>query len=120
MLKLKAIFSKAVNVSNKLKSWKIKPSSSLLNLFKLLPFNLVISLPLIIILPDVTLSIVETTFNKVFSNVKYILDKKYEKIYVSPVFDYKTHFLNCHEFFKKKLIKVISLSEVDTKNTNCI
>lgn len=59
----------------------------------------------------------ETTFNKVFSNVKYILDKKYEKIYVSPVFDYKTHFLNCHEFFKKKLIKVISLSEVDTQYT---
>lgn len=57
------------------------------------------------------------TFNKVFSNIKYILNKKYEHFYVSPVFDYTTSFSDCHNFFKSNLIKVLSLSEVDTEYT---
>ena len=65
IVKAIAIFSYAVNVSNKLKSWKTKPNCSLLNLFNLFPFSLVISSPFIIICPDVTLSIVEIVFKSV-------------------------------------------------------
>lgn len=57
------------------------------------------------------------TFEKVFHNIKYILDKNYKHIYVSPVFDYNTSFLDCHNFFKKNLINVLSLSEVDMEYT---
>ena len=59
------MFSYAVRVSNKLKSWKMNPSSSLLNLFRLLPLSLVISLSFTIIWPLVTLSIVDMQFNSV-------------------------------------------------------
>ena len=51
MLSAIAIFSYAVSVSSKLKSWKMKPSSSLLNLFRLFPFNFVISCPFTAICP---------------------------------------------------------------------
>lgn len=57
------------------------------------------------------------TFNNIWHNIRYILDKKYEHFYVSPVFDYGTSFLDCHNFFKKNLINVMSLSEVDMEYT---
>ena len=41
IVRASAMFSYAVRVSNKLKSWKMNPSSSLLNLFRLLPLSLV-------------------------------------------------------------------------------
>ena len=61
----KAIFSYPVKVSRRLKSWKIKPNSSLRKLFKSSPFNLVISVSPKKICPEVTLSIVEIQFNNV-------------------------------------------------------
>ena len=40
IVNISAIFSSIVSVSSKLKSWNIKPNSSLLNLFRLFPLNL--------------------------------------------------------------------------------
>ena len=61
----KAIFSKAVIVSSRLNSWKIKPSSSLRKSFKASPRRFVMFFPSSKIFPVLTTSIVETQLRSV-------------------------------------------------------
>lgn len=57
------------------------------------------------------------TFDDVFNNITYLLNKNYESVYINSVFDWKTNFKNCDEFFKKAGLKVANVSEVNQIST---
>ena len=65
MVSGRAMFSRAVSVSSRLESWKIKPSSSRRNCESLACFMRVTSWPLMRIVPLVALSMVETQLSNV-------------------------------------------------------
>ncbi len=58
------------------------------------------------------------TFKDVFNNVKYLIEKNYDNIFMVPVFDWKTNFISCENFFKENNLKVLSISQVDNVFTN--
>lgn len=60
----------------------------------------------------------QETFNIVFNNIKYLVDKDYEDLFICPVFDWKTDFIKCDDFFKINNLKVLSVSQVDEVYTN--
>ena len=57
------------------------------------------------------------TFDDVFNNIKYLLKKNYESVYVNSVFDWKTNFEECDSFFKNINLKVANVSEVNKITT---
>ena len=59
------MFSKAVRVSSRLQSWKIKPSRSRRNRVSSFPFSFVSSRPSTRMEPEVGLSMVDTQFKRV-------------------------------------------------------
>ena len=65
MDRARAMFSKAVRVSSRLQSWKMKPRRSRRNRVRALPRIRVSSCPSMTMEPEVGLSMVDTQFNKV-------------------------------------------------------
>ena len=65
MDRARAMFSKAVRVSSRLQSWKIKPSRSRRNRVSSFPFRRVSSRPSTRMEPEVGLSMVDTQFKRV-------------------------------------------------------
>ncbi|MCQ2964025.1 MAG: radical SAM protein [archaeon] len=57
------------------------------------------------------------TFNDVFNNLKYILDKNYDNIAINSVFDWDTNFINCENFFWNNNLKITNVSAVDDSFT---
>lgn len=53
------------------------------------------------------------TFKDIFNNVAYLLERGYDKIFMVPVFDWKTNFEFCEHFFEENNLKVLSVSQVD-------
>ena len=65
MDRARAMFSKAVRVSSRLQSWKMKPSRSRRNFASSLPFNFVSSRPSMTMEPEVGRSMVDTQLRRV-------------------------------------------------------
>ena len=59
----------------------------------------------------------DETFEDVFTNISYILKKKYDAIYIASVYDWKTNLKNCNNFFKNNNLKVSIVSSVNNITT---
>lgn len=53
------------------------------------------------------------TFDVVFKNISYILEKDYNSLFIASVYDWKTNLKNCDEFFKINNLNVSIVSSVN-------